>query len=93
MPYEDSTAVEEPPADKSATEERDDTFFIPPDMIQNADRLKPGDKLTFTFLGRDKDGHLEVENDKPVEDDGEDMLNEMRGVEAKANAASSQGEY
>lgn len=91
MAYEDSTDSEaaEPQPDETDSEGsgRDDTFFIPPDLIPNADTLKPGEELVFKFLGRDKDGHLEVEYaHDPQGGEEPSWQDEMRGAVAEKGA-------
>lgn len=68
---------ETPAEDSGEAPERDDTFFIPSDMIPGADSLKPGTELKFKLVGRDKDGHLEVEYASAPKAD-ESMEDEMR---------------
>jgi hypothetical protein len=46
---------------------REDTLFVSPSMIPNADSLKPGAELVFKFIGKDGDGDLELEYAKPSE--------------------------
>lgn len=43
-------------------EHREDTFFLPPDY-PGIENLKPGDKVTLLVVGKDEDGHVEVECD------------------------------
>lgn len=94
----DESADVESPADDSVDDssesEREDTFFVPPALIPGADTLKPGDKLTFTMVGRDADGHLEVEYSKPAKprDEEKDLGDEMRSAVKEPNAALIQEE-
>lgn len=88
MPYDDATdsgamggdSMPNQSEDQGDGSGRDDTFFIPPDMIPNAETLKPGEELIFKFLGRDKDGHLEVEYAKGDDggEEGQSWQDEMR---------------
>ncbi len=72
--YADTTESEETP--ESGAMGREDTLFVSPDMIPNADSLKPGAELVFKFVGMDKDGDLELEYAKPAEEEmslGDDL--------------------
>lgn len=74
--YSENTESEAQP--EPGGEERGDTLFVSPDMIPNADSLKPGAELVFKVVGMDKDGDLELEYAKPAEEEmslGDDLKN------------------
>lgn len=66
----DEGAADAPPAPDAAPQEREDTFFLPPDF-PGKDGYKPGDTITLKVVGAGKDGELEVECEKPDEADGD----------------------
>jgi len=73
LPPDEGSA--EQPQDNSGGE---DTLFIPPDHIPDADSLKPGDKRELTFVGKNNDGALEWSYSGGGESTNESMEDEMR---------------